>query len=453
MLVDRGQWNKLLATTLAEKQQIVDKAIQSEPDLTLENIEIINKPVQKKHQQQQTPSSFRSIIQLHPHYPAFFIIGKKGAGKSALLERMLEIYYLEGYQILDMNCAADLESLQWAVPNPANANSAGYPILVILPVTTQIKIVRPRMIKLPDGREVEAVKTILDSVPLRDILLEAQREKRVIVFSIHLYDDEVKGQHMFAKMIRQFPKVVRDHMPKSAKFAIGLRELADLSSNRMLTFAGTGERESKRGLNYYSRIARHFRTVMVLDMQDPEQVYNALVAQEDFILIKRMNKHHIPKKLDWLQDRIKQEIQYAKQHYMMDRLSMVSMDRLTNNSFYCVWPDGEPSLEHNSEPQGFKHHASDDDALELAGVEIKFLSKSELAPDEIKLEELRKKKEQEAQKEKALVEAIRLHDEEDFTWEDLAVKLGWLGKDGKPSGEALKQAVHRFKKQQKSKES
>jgi hypothetical protein len=51
---------------------------------------------------------------------------------------------------------------------------------------------------------------------------------------------------------------------------------------------------------YFSKVARHFRTVLVLDMQDPNQVYSALVAQEDFILVNRMNKHHIPEKLHWL---------------------------------------------------------------------------------------------------------------------------------------------------------
>ncbi|MGI0048823.1 MAG: hypothetical protein ACREAW_04725, partial [Nitrososphaera sp.] len=148
----------------------------------------------------------RAVIQLHPYYPAYFVIGKKGAGKSALVEKMLQKYYDEGYQVMDMNCAADLESLQWSVLDPNNPKSRAFPILVITPLTTQMTIT-PRKIKLPDGREVDAVKTILDSVPLQDIIWEAQRERRVIVFSIHLYEDEVKGQLKFAKFIKAFPKV------------------------------------------------------------------------------------------------------------------------------------------------------------------------------------------------------------------------------------------------------
>lgn len=391
----------------------------------------------------------RHVVQTGNSYPAYFVIGKKGAGKSALLERMLEVYYQEGYQVMDMNSAADLESLQWCVSD-SNREGGGkaYPILVILPISTQMTIKNPRKIRLDDGREVDAVKTILDNVPLQDIILEAQKEKRVIVFSIHLYDSEVKGQQKFSHFIKVFPKVVRDHLPKTLKFAIGLREPADLSSNRMLTFAGSGERESKRGLNYFSRVARHFRTVLVMDMQDPNAVYQALVAQEDFILVKRMNKHHIPEKLHWLQEDIRRQLDYAKQHYLFDKLNVVSLDRITNNSFYCVWPDGEYSLEHNSQPS-FRHHASDDDALDLVGVSIKYLSKSDLeGSDEAKIEEIKQKREGEEQKEKAITEAIRLHEEEAITWEECAKKVGWLV-NGKPSGDAIKMAAKRYKDRQK----
>lgn len=385
-------------------------------------------------------------MQLHPAYPAYFIIGKKGAGKSALLERMLEVYYHEGYQVMDWNCAADLESLQWCV---LGNEGTAYPILVILPITTQLIVKNPHRIRLEDGREVDAVKTIADTVPLQDIIKEAQKEKRVIIFSIHYYDSEVNGQKRFAHFIKVFPKVVRDFMPRSMKFAIGLRELTDLSSNRMLTFAGSGEKESKRSLNYFSRVARHFRTVLIMDMQDPESVYSQLVAQEDFILVKRLNKNHVPDKLRWLQEDIKLRVDYAKHHYMLDRLDVVSMDRLTNNSFYCVWPDGEYTLEHFSMP-GFRHHASDDDALELAGLSIKYLSKNELAEsDEAKIAAIKQRREDEHQKEKAILEAIRLHEEESLTWDEVAVKVGWLV-DGKPSGNAVKQAAKRFRAKQNS---
>lgn len=394
------------------------------------------------------PEGSRNVVKTHPYYPAYFIVGKKGAGKSVLLERCLEIYYSQGYVVCDFNSAADIESLQWSVKDETKADGRAYPILVILPPTT-IMTIKPRLITMPDGKQVQAVKTIPDSTPLKDIIMTAHREQRVIIFSIHLYESEVKGQLKFSQIIKNFPRTVRDHLPKTMKFAIGLRELADLSSNRMLTFAGAGERESKRGLNYFSRVARHFRCSIVLDMQDPDQIFSALTAQEDFILIKRLNKHHIPDKLRWLEYDINNQVIFARQHYLMSRLQVVSMDRLTNNSYYCVWPDGEFSLEHNREPL-FKHHASDDDALELAGVELKFISKSELgeAAIENKIEKFQKRKEVEINRDKAIIEAIRMHEEEEFSWDECAVKVGWLLKDSKPSGQALKQAARRYKARQ-----
>ncbi|GEM_PF-2036567 len=391
----------------------------------------------------------KPVIQLHPFYPAYFCIGKKGAGKSALLERMLEVYYQEGYQVMDMNCAADLESLHWSVPHPDRPSSSGYPILVILPASTSMRIF-PRTLKLADGREVEAIKTISDSTSFAEIIREALKEKRVIVFSIHLYDSEAKGQLKFSHFIKEFPRVVRDHMPRDLKFAIGLRELSDLSSNRMLTFSGGGERESKRGLNYFSRVARHSRTVLVLDMQDPDQVYSALTAQEDFILVKRLNKHHIPEKLNWLKQDIGNQIEFAKQHYLMSKLQAVSLDRLTNNSFYCVWPDGEYSLEHNSQPQGFRHHESDDDALALAGVSLKFLTKQELEQsDQGKIEYLKKKQAAKAEREQQLVNAYEMYRQRKaeniaYSWNDCAKDCKFFGADGKPAGNTLRIAINRL---------
>lgn len=390
--------------------------------------------------------SFKPVIQLSPYYPAYFVIGKKGAGKSALLEKMLQVYYDEGYQVMDWNCAADFESFQWSVKDPDKPDSREFPILIIHPAATEITIT-PRKITLPDGREVEAVKTILDSTSLRDIILEAQREKRIIIFSIYLYENEVKGQHRFAQLIKMFPKIVRDYFPKNMKFAIGLRELADLSSNRMLTFAGTGERETKRTLNHFSRLARHSRTVLVLDMQDPEQVYSALVSQEDFILVKRLNRHHIPQKLNWLNEDVRRQIDFARQHYLFTKLRVVSLDRIANNSFVCVWPSGDYSYEHNSEPS-FKHHDSNDDAQELSGVRVKFLAKDELeGTDEAKIEAIKERREVTIQKEKALVEAIRLHEEEGMSWDAVAAKVGWLV-NGLPSGPAVKMAARRYQERQ-----
>lgn len=405
--------------------------------------------------QQQAKRQISPVIQLPPNYPAFFVIGKKGAGKSSLLERLLEIYYLLGYVILDWNCAFDLESLHWCVKGESKrykdkvVEGRAYPILIIIPRTTQITIY-PRKITMKDGREVDAVKLVYDDTPLRDIIKMAHEERRVCIFTIHLYKPRQRGQFMFSKYIEQLPEVMRDDLPGNINVAIGLRELADLSSNRMKTFRGDSEKESKRALNFFSRQMRHARCTGIFDMQNPDDVYGALVAQEDFILIKRLNRHHIPEKLQYLTKHIAARRSYAMGHYMIDKLGLVSLDRISKNSYYCVWPDGHFSMEHNHEPR-FRHHKARDDAQALAGVKIRTLTKDEAKQEggtSAKIVQIQERETAKAEYFKKLQFAFDIYRKNktanpNYGWHDCARDADFLGKDNKPSGEGLRVAIKR----------
>src|SRR5439155_16780158 len=96
------------------------------------------------------PEGSRTVVKLQPFFPSYFILGKKGAGKSVLLERFLETYYDQGYVTIDANSASDLECLQWSVKDESKPDGRAYPILIILP-STSIMTVKPRMITMPDG--------------------------------------------------------------------------------------------------------------------------------------------------------------------------------------------------------------------------------------------------------------------------------------------------------------
>jgi len=393
------------------------------------------------------------VIQLKPYFPAYFVIGKKGAGKSALLERMLEIYYKLSYVILDWNGAFDLEGFQWCVkgedrrrPDGVIEPGAAYPILVIIPRTTELVNYGNKLVT-KEG-EIDAVKIVYDDTPLKDIIKMCYTEKRICIFNIYLYREPSKGQRKLAEFINELPIVMRDEMPAYVNCALGLRELADLSSNRMKAHKGGGETESKRSLNTFSRMARHARVTMIVDMQNPDDVYGQLVAQEDFILAKRLNKHHIPEKLSWLQKTIDAKIDSASNHYMRNKVKLVSLDRLSTNSYYCIWPDGHYTIQHNSEP-GFRHHKVDDDAQLLAGVKIRFPTKQEMVQSvEGKIMEIQQKKTAKEERIAMLQEALdhyskKKADDPAYSWHDCAKDIKFMGIDGKPSGEGLMKAVKR----------
>lgn len=308
-------------------------------------------------------------------YPAYFIIGRRGGGKSVLLERALEWYWENGYVVLDWNSAFDLEALHWCVADEDRRKNGkptrAYPILVIMPENKElITDGRKIKVKMYDGsiQEVEAVKSVPDTTPLKDIIMQAYRERRVCIFSIYLYAPNIAaGQKKLASYLHVggLPDVVRDHLPNNIRLALGLRELKDLSSSRMLTHGGTGEKESKRALNFIAAQARHARTVLIVDMQNPDDVNATLTRQEDYTLVKNFSLHHIPDWLKWLQIKIEDRRAQARARYR--KSNWVSLNRVGKNSFYCVHPDGEVTLEHNGQPL-FRHHRENDDAQALAGI-------------------------------------------------------------------------------------
>lgn len=391
----------------------------------------------------------RFVVQKKAHL-CYTICGRKGSGKSALAERICEVFYRLGRVILDFNGSPDLEQLAWMVPDPSKPKDKqiAYPILLIIPRSTEI-ISDGRRIVAPSGQEVEAIKLVYDDTPLKDIILMAHAEKRIVIFNIYLYDNPSRGQKKLSEFIFGLPNVMRDHIPTTVSLVVALRELADLSSNRMKTHRGSGETESKRSLNFLSRQIRHFRVSLICDTQNIGDLYSAFVSNQDILLVKNINLMSLPPTLSWFVRDIHNKIGFARQHYMMDKLGIVSPDRLSNNSFYAIWPDMDYRLFHNSEPS-FRHHKPDDDAKQLAGIQIRYLTKAEFAniTSEDKVLQVRQRTSAKEDRLRMLNGAYQLYQSEKaqnpgVTWNDIAKKVKFLGVDGKPQGNSLRIAIER----------
>lgn len=364
---------------------------------------------------------------------------------------MCEVEYNElGKVILDLNGSPDLEQLAWVVPDTDKPKDkqVAYPIILIIPRSTEVTT-DGRKIKMKDGQEVDAIKVIYDDTPLKDIIMMAYHEKRIVIFNIYLYDNPSRGQRKLSDMIFSLPNVMRDHVPTTVSLVVALRELADLSSNRMKTHRGGGETESKRSLNFLSRQIRHFRTSMIVDTQNIQDLYAAFVSNLDILLIKNINLMSLPPQLSWFVNDIQRKVYFAKDHYMLDRLNVVSPDRLSHNSFYAIFPDLDYKIFHNSEPS-FRHHRPDDDAKELAGIKIRYLSKTELESitSEDKILMIKQKTSAKEERVKMLNEAYQLYKSEkskdpSISWDFVAKKVKFLGLDGKPKGNSLRMAIER----------
>lgn len=363
---------------------------------------------------------------------------------------MCETFYGIGHVIADVNGSPDLEQLGWCVPNPERPKDqqTAYPILIVIPRSTEITT-DGMMVTTKDGRTVEAIKTVYDDTALSEIIQQAHSERRILVFNIYLYDSPSKGQKKLSDFIFSLPNVMRDHVSTDVNLVVAIRELADLSGSRMNAHSGAGSRESKRSLNFLSRQIRHFRCSLIVDTQNLEDVYSGFVANQDLLLIKNIHTRNIPQEFGWLLEDIQNKMRFARAHYMADLLKIVSPDRLSPNSFYCIFPDNDYKIFWNSEPS-FLHHKPDHDAKALAGIKIRYLTRTEYTniTSQDKVLQVQQRSTAKQERLRMLNDAYQLYQTEKvqnpgITWNDIAKKVSFLGLDGKPQGNSLRIAIER----------
>lgn len=344
----------------------------------------------------------------------------------------------------------------------------GYPVLIIIPKTTIIKQNNPLCIcgiplsehALNDSDKanwrckygkVPLIKTITDDTPLKEIIHLAADEKRICIFNRGFYGDQRDAYRTLAKMLKELPfLILRGSLPKNQCYCIGFREAGQIAPSGLKGMRGDYETNVKRELQTYIREARHLRTVLVLDYQRQGDIAKSISSQRDFQFVKKSTRDLLPDGMDGMFDAIEQRKQWAIENLDWDRVDeWPSISRLKHHESYVLFPDAHYEFRSHAMPC-FHHKRPDDNWAFDSNCEIQYLEKKDLDKEGIdkKIVNLKKKREDKAEKYEVLKEADRLH-EDGSTWTDLAKKYGWLDKTtGMPSGDRLKMAVRRWKESQ-----
>ena len=344
-----------------------------------------------------------------------------------------------------------------ARPDKEKIRLVGYPVLIILPKTTVLKQKNELCVcgiplfehdsELPCKKPVPLIKTVTDDMPLREIIELAAKEKRVCVFNRGFYGDQRDAYRQLAKMLKELPfLILRGSLPKHQCFCLGFREAGQIAPSGLKGMRGDYETNVKRELQTYIREARHLRTVLVLDFQRSSDIAKSIASQRDFLLIKRSTKDLLPDDLLPLWDNIE-----ARRWQAIENLehldggldSYPSISRLKHTEVYALFPDRT----YEKRTHGLyscKHKRPSDSWASDANVEIQYLDKKELekSVEEKTIKQLTQKREKKEQRIEAL-KAAKVMKEEGLTMEQIAVKIGWLGRDGKPSASGLQRALFR----------
>jgi hypothetical protein len=351
-------------------------------------------------------------------------------------------------------------------PDRKEARVVGYPVLIILPKTTEIKqrnYLCSCGVSFADHEEAEVdgwkceynkqpmIKTITDDTPVKEIVEQAHNEKRICVFNRGFYGDQKDAYRSPARMMKELPfLILRGTFSRNTCFCIGFREAGQIAPSGLKGMKGDYETNVKRELQTFIREARHLRSVLCLDFQRSSDIAASIASQRDFLFIKKSAKDLMPDHIMWLWDTIEYKRAYAEDNLEFGAEGVwPGIPQLKPWESYVLFPDSH--FEKRFHGMASFHRKRPNDVWSLdARCDIVYLDKKDLDKDGIqkKILTLSKKREDKTRLEETLKEADKLH-EDGYSWPDLAKKYGWLDKDtGFPSDDRLRMAVKRWKDKQ-----
>ncbi|MGH9879686.1 MAG: hypothetical protein ACRD5H_18820, partial [Nitrososphaerales archaeon] len=290
------------------------------------------------------------------------------------------------------------------------------------------------------------IKTITDDTPLKEIIELTAREDRICVFNRGFYGDQRDAYRVLAKMLKELPfLILKGSIPKERSICLGMREAGQIAPSGLKGMKGDYETSVKREIQTYIREARHLRSVLVLDFQRSSDIARSIASQRDILFFKRSTLDLLPDEYVPIYHRIEES--RARAAYGLDfsaEENYPSISRLKHWQTYVLFPDRHLELRNHLLPD-FHHKRPHDSWADDASCEIEYLDRKDLEKqsDEIQIKRLTKKREAKEIRMQALKDAKAMKDDNGMTYQEIAVKLGWLGRDGKPSGSALQRAMDR----------
>jgi len=258
-------------------------------------------------------------------YLGILIIGNRGKGKTALLERINEEYYNHDFLICDWWSPRNYENLFYAIPNDKRRKSI--PIVLIHPEYVDVHI--PIDYK-------DLITPMCDKVGLKEILKFCIDEKRICCFDNTSYDFD-HSYEMLGKLLKELPDINKKYL--HADIVLSLREVSSLLFSH-LKIAKHSEKTRKMLLQTIKE-ARHNNITLLLDTQRFMDVYAGVRDNIDVTLIKNSNPRAFPEALHWFWNKI--DIKHGGQINMnhKQRLynSFPKINRMGVNQYYELWND------------------------------------------------------------------------------------------------------------------
>lgn len=200
----------------------------------------------------------------------FLILGRRGGGKSVLLESLGEAYLESSHNVLDLFGSSDGEGLAW-LRSPW-VKESDLPVLLVC------------------GEHVK-ISSKWPSKPWTQLSLQDFEDNRIVISSTPLYGGD-KGEEFGAAGRILDILFQRGAAGWSKKIYVIIREASDLFYSRVKLRAT--QKDSKAVAIYLMRESRHHGLALGLDSQKLTSVDSDFRQQTDYLILKAMGIDSLP---------------------------------------------------------------------------------------------------------------------------------------------------------------
>jgi len=338
------------------------------------------------------------------------ILGVRGAGKSVLLEAILERYNDCGYTVLDLWGAPNMENAFWIFAKKGHKKRI--PITIVAPDSLDIdpmQVIRfndkhltkhelIKFVKVPnptakyDSEQNELIVEIIANA-----IVECRKEGRILVFNPFMFPNEVNMFRVLEIILRSLFSISHNFFhaikPESVgktefsdmtikqityhKMAFGIREFGEVVPARLKGDQSGESTRIKKSLLKFVRLARHFNIDGVVDYQNASDAESSIRNQFNIWLIKKWTEELGGDSFKSLFDRVKFKRKQILERWDYSQKGIKRADNffpeIENLSYYWMYvkKDGvRPYLEATPELH-IRHKEPMDNWEDLTGIVIK----------------------------------------------------------------------------------
>lgn len=337
------------------------------------------------------------------------ILGRRGEGKSYLLETIGEQFYNAGFTVLDLWGASNLENAFWCIAR--DEHKKAYPITLLAPDSlitptdqieafnskhqTRVPLVKIVKLPIPTKKTETDVNQKIAEI-LSDAIIDCRDNRRILVFNPKMYPREPDMFRSLEILLRELENVSYKHFHKLNPEDVGkstrdemtnhqksyhkivflIREFGEVAPSKLKGDKSGESTLIKKALLKFVRISRHAWVSGVIDYQNASDAESSIRNQIDVWCVKKWTRRLGGDEFKWIFDHINykretilSKFYYSKQGRTVADSSYPDITELGKKWFYVTYANDKMRLWKVPE-LSIRHKEPHDSWEKITGIEL-----------------------------------------------------------------------------------